>query len=228
MVMCLVYNMAHLSLSNESISTLSSELSGDSQGFDRSRLDSFGTSVSEDDDQGLFQQDASTSIFDSLRDGVSADVVQLEMISLRMSTNASDHQVRRAIASAFMRRIQQLIESGKGAGEAVKEVFGRYKGVVERSLPSKGDLIPEQVDLLFVLQQDLVHRTKGETVLLFTAKELYDLDLVNEEAFEQWWADERSSNSEEMRRVRSQTEQFIDWLANAEEEDEDEEDEEEE
>jgi hypothetical protein len=33
---------------------------------------------------------------------------------------------------------------------------------------------------------------------------------------DQWWNDERSSNSEEMRTVRSQTQQFVDWLAEAE------------
>jgi translation initiation factor eIF-2B subunit epsilon len=83
----------------------------------------------------------------------------------------------------------------------------------------------DQVDFLLLLQQDLVHRPRGETVLLFTAKELYDLDLFEEEAYEQWWADERSSASEEMRQVRSQ---FVDWLANAEEEESSEEDESEE
>jgi translation initiation factor eIF-2B subunit epsilon len=54
------------------------------------------------------------------------------------------------------------------------------------------------------------------------------LDLFEEEAYEQWWADERSSASEEMRQVRSQAQQFVDWLANAEEEESSEEDESEE
>ncbi|CAG8082930.1 unnamed protein product [Penicillium nalgiovense] len=64
-------------------------------------------------------------------------------------------------------------------------------------------------------------------VLLFTAKSLYELDLIEEEAYDQWWNDERSSNSEEMRTVRSQTQQFVDWLAEAEEESSEEESEEE-
>ena len=86
----------------------------------------------------------------------------------------------------------------------------------------------DQVDFLLLLQQDLVTRPRGETVLLFTAKELYDLELIEEEAYEQWWADERSSNTDDMKKVRSQTQQFVDWLANAEEEESSEEEEEDE
>lgn len=162
-----------------------------------------------------------------MRDDVSADVVALELVSLRMSANASDHQVRRAVASSFMKRISQLMtESGKGAGDAVHEVFSRYKDIVERCLFDKNKAQkPDQVDLLLQIQQDLIHRSKGDTILLFTAKELYDLDVIEEEAFEAWWADERSSSAEELRKVRAQTQQFVDWLANASEEDDDDDDE---
>ncbi|KAL2009813.1 hypothetical protein VTN00DRAFT_5620 [Thermoascus crustaceus] len=223
----LVYNMAELSLSSESISTLSSEIS--EPGFGGSRAGSFGTSYSDEDEQDHFQHDASTSVYDGLRDGVSADVVQLELVSLRMSANASEHQVRRAVVTAFMKRIQQLMESGKGAGQAVKEIFTNYREVVDRIIFDKdSDQKPDQVDLLLLIQQDLVHRNKGDTILLFTAKELYDLEIVDEEAYEQWWEDERSSSTEEMRKVRGQTQQFVDWLANAEEDESSEEQSEEE
>lgn len=220
--------MAALALSTESISTLSSEISDD-RFYAGSRSGSFATSYSEDEEQDHFHHDASVSVFDSLKEGVSADVVGLELVSLRMTANASDHQVRRAVVSAFMKRIQQFMESGKGAGEAVREVFGKYREVVERSVfDREKEEKPDQVDLLLLIQQDLVHRNKGETVLLFAAKELYDLEIVDEEAYEQWWADERCSSSEEMRKVRSQTQQFVDWLANAEEEESSEEEEDEE
>lgn len=222
-----VYNMAELSLSSESISTLSSEIS--EPGFGGSRAGSFGTSYSDEDEQDHFQHDASTSVYDGLRDGVSADVVQLELVSLRMSANASEHQVRRAVVTAFMKRIQQLMESGKGAGQAVKEIFTNYKEVVDRIIFDKdSDQKPDQVDLLLLIQQDLVHRNKGDTILLFTAKELYDLEIVDEEAYEQWWEDERSSSTEEMRKVRVQAQQLVDWLANAEEDESSEEESEEE
>lgn len=155
-------------------------------------------------------------------------MVQLELVTLRMSANASDNQVRRAIVTSFMKHIQQLMEGGKGAGPAVNEVFTAYKEVIERTLfdRSKGQK-KDQVDLLLALQQDLIHRNKGDMVLLFTAKSLYELDLIEEEAYGQWWNDERSSNSEEMRTIRNQTQQFVDWLAEAEEESSEEESEEE-
>lgn len=209
----LVYRMPGLSLSSASISTLSSEVSEESwAGSGRS-------SFSDDEEQDNFHHDAAVSIFDSLRDGTSADVVQLELVSLRMTANASDNQVRRAIVSSFMKYVEQLVEGGKAAGPAVHEVFSKYREVVERTLFDRNkNEKSDQVDLLLQLQQDLTQRSKGDTILLFTAKELYELEVVDEEAYEQWWDDERSSNSEEMRTVRNQAQQFVDWLANAEEE----------
>lgn len=209
----LVYNMANLSLSTESISTLSSEVS--------EYAGSMGTSVSDDErEENHFIQDASTSLYDSLRDGITPDVAQLELVSMRMTANASDNQIRRAVVSAFMKRAQQLMdEQGKGAGDVVRDIFGTYREIVERCMFDRDSAVKtDQVDLLLLLQQDLVTRPRGDTVLLFTAKELYELELIEEEAFEQWWANERSSSSEEMKKVRVQTQQFVDWLANAEEE----------
>ncbi|KAL5333042.1 nucleotide-diphospho-sugar transferase [Aspergillus crustosus] len=219
----LIYNMANLSLSTESISTLSSEITG----YGGSRSGSFATSVSDDEDQDShFVQDAAASVFDSLRDEVSSDVVQLELVSLRMTANASEHEVRRAVATAFMKRIAQLMEAGQGAGDAVRGIFVKYHEIIERALFDRdSNAKTDQVDLLVLIQMDLVHRVRGDTVLLFVAKELYELEVIEEEAFEQWWADERSSASEEMRKVRTQAQQFIDWLADAEEEESSEEEE---
>lgn len=216
----LVYNMANLSLSTESISTLSSEAS--------EYAGSMGTSVSDDErEENHFVQDAAVSLYDSLRDGITPDVAQLELVSMRMTANASDNQIRRAVVSAFMKRAQQLMdEQGKGAGDAVRDIFGTYREIVERCMFDRDSAVKtDQVDLLLLLQQDLVTRPRGDTVLLFTAKELYDLELLEEEAFEQWWADERSSGSDEMKKVRVQAQQFVDWLANAEEEESSEEEE---
>ncbi|KAJ5259578.1 translation initiation factor eIF-2B subunit epsilon [Penicillium angulare] len=219
----LVYRNPEASSSSASISTLSSDIS------DSSWPHSARSSFSNAEEQDTFHNDASVSIFDSLRDGVTADVVQLELVSLRMTANASDNQVRRAIVSSFMKYISQLMESGKNAGVAVHDVFSTYREVVDRTLFDRNkELKKDQVDFLLQLQADLVHRSKGGNILLFAAKELYELELVDEEAYEQWWDDERSSESEEMRSVRAQAQQFVEWLANAEEEESSEEEEEEE
>ncbi|OAX80625.1 hypothetical protein ACJ72_05038 [Emergomyces africanus] len=226
----LLYNMASLSLSTDSISTLSSELYDDDDDFSQhSRSGSFGTSVSDDDDRIHFHHDAVNSIYDGLRDGLSADVVQLELVGLRMSANASEHQVRRAVVTAFLKRIRQLMEapSSLSASDAVKQILTKYKDILERIVFDRDEpqRKPDQVDLLLLIQQDLVEKSKGETILLFMAKELYDLETVEEEAFEQWWADERSVASEGLKRVRKQTEPFIEWLASADSEEDDEDDE---
>lgn len=208
-----VYRMPGLSLSSASISTLSSEVS------EGSWAQSARSSFSESAEQNDFNADATASVLDSLREGVSADVVQLELVSLRMTANASDTQVRRAIVTSFMQYIEELMNKGKGASQAIHQVFSQYTEVVDRTLFDRNkDEKKDQVDLLLQLQQDLISREKGETVLLFTAKELYELELVDEEAYEQWWNDERSSESEEMKKVRSQAQQFVQWLADAEEE----------
>lgn len=175
--------------------------------------------MSDDNLDHDFHPDAAASIYDSLQRGDTADVIQLELMGLRMSANASDHQVRHAVVAAFMKRIPSLMDSGSiGASDAVKTVFAKYKDLVERTIFDKSkDVKADQVDFLMLMQKDLIHRNKGETVLLFTVKELYELDLLEEEGIEQWWNDSRSSESEEMRGVRSQTEQFVEWLRNADE-----------
>ena len=176
-----------------------------------------------------FHHDASTSIFDSLVSGDEPANVQLELTALRMSTNASEHQVRRAVIIAFMKHITQLVESGKSVKEAVTNAFGRYGSLVERTVfdKSKADK-PDQVDLLLLMQTDLAHRKEGESIMLFAANELYTSDILDAEAFEQWWHDERSNSKEELKKVKSKMGQFMDVLLEDTDEESDDEDEEEE
>ncbi|PLB50219.1 translation initiation factor 2B, epsilon subunit [Aspergillus steynii IBT 23096] len=220
----LVYNMANLSLSTESISTLSSEISD----YAGSRT---GYSDSEDEDENgeNFVHDAAVSVYDSLREGITSDVVQLELVSLRMTANASDNHVRRAVSSAFMRRIPELIAGGKSASDAIADVFGKYQEIVERALFDRdSDKKPDQVDLLLLLQQELASRPPKDSFFVVLCSDLYQMELLEEETFEQWWADERSSSSNEMKVIKEQATKFIQWLATAdEEEDSDEESEEE-
>ncbi|EER23381.1 eIF4-gamma/eIF5/eIF2-epsilon family protein [Coccidioides posadasii C735 delta SOWgp] len=222
----LLYNMAELALSDASISTLASGLSEDEYAMSRQRADSFGTSVSDDEERDHFHHDAVVSIVDSLKEGLSADVVQLELVGLRMSANASEHQVRRAVVTAFMKHAQRQLEEGVSAGEAIKQLLTKYKEMLARIVfDRETDEKPDQVDLLLLFQQDLVERSKGGTILLFVAKELYDLEIVEDEAFEQWWDNDRSTATEALKKVRQQTQPFIDWMM-TEESDEEESDEE--
>lgn len=126
-----------------------------------------------------------------------------------------------------MKRIVNMLENESiGASQAVKAALAKYKNLMERTIFDKEkEQKTDQVDLLMLIQKDLVHRKKGDTIMLFTVKELYDLEILEEEGVEQWWDDPKSSETEDMRRVRSQTEQFVDWLKNAEEDSDEDEDE---
>ncbi|KAI9820860.1 MAG: hypothetical protein M1832_003493 [Thelocarpon impressellum] len=215
----LIYNMGNLAISQSSISTLNTDEVSD-DGI-RPRGESF-TSV--DDDE--FHLTASSSIFEALQRGDGPDIVQIELQGLRMGEDASYHRVRRAIIAAFMMWIMLQVETqGIGVGEAVDKVLRKYRVVFEKTIFDKDSATKvDQVDFLLSLQGELKKREKGENLLLFTSKELYGMDVLEEDGFQQWWQDERSTADAEMRRVRSQTQQFIDWLATAEEESDDEDD----
>ena len=226
----LVYLHPTRTFSASSISTLNSSDSDSLLQRDvSSRRSSFRSDPSDDIAQTRdFHLEATSSILDGLTKEDSPDVIQLELLSDRMRTNASDHMVRHAIVAAFMKRIYNLIDGdpsgnpGVGASEAVQLVFGKYKELVERMAISDKwkEEKADQVDLLLLVQKDAVGKSKGENVMLFVAKELYAMDIVEEEGVLQWWGDERSGDGE-MGRVRGLTEQLVEWLKQADDEEED-------
>ncbi|KAF1945680.1 translation initiation factor eIF-2B subunit epsilon [Clathrospora elynae] len=203
--------------SNESISTLNSDSEADDfevQRHDRSAASSF-LSVGSADSQHAanFDHDASASIYDSLVEGHESANIQLELTALRMSTNASDHQVRRAVVSSFVKRITQLTKSGEPVKKAVAQVFGQHKELIDRSIfdknaPTKAD----QVDFMLLLQADLSQKENGDTILLSAATKLVELDSVEEDGILQWWEDQKSTENEEMEKVREKTKSLIEFL----------------
>ena len=124
-------------MSLESISTLNSESDSEMAAYrnhDRLEAGSFVSIGSQDSyasqHAANFDHDATASIYDSLVQGHESANIQLELTALRMSTNASDHQVRRAVVMSFVKRITQLIKDGSSVREAVGQVFGDRKSVV--------------------------------------------------------------------------------------------------
>lgn len=227
-----IYNMAELSLSADSISTLDS---GDDQEADvvsnrrSSRSDSF-ASIGSDEGRDArrkvadFHHEAVTGIVDALREGQDASNIQLEFNALRLSSNAQPTQARRAIAVSLMKHIASMIDTGVTPKDAVTSILIPYKGLVEQWVSSGGDDFSEQVDFLLQLQKDLVHRKQGDKILLFVSNVLATNDLVEAEGFEEWWNDPRSSEGEELQGVRQETKPLVDVLAgDDDEEDEDEE-----
>jgi translation initiation factor eIF-2B subunit epsilon len=186
-----------------------------------SRTPSMSESASEGD---TFHREAVKTVFGRMQENTSPHDVRVELMGSRFAHNATPHQVRRAVAVAFMKHIQTEIEKGNGTpAEASKTALEGYHILI--ALDNAQDTVDDQVDFLLEAQKDLVHRNEGGKILLFFTKELYDIELFPEEVFVTWWDDEKSSSNAEMERVRGPTEQFIEWLKNAESESDEEEDE---
>ncbi len=221
----LIYRHPSASSSVSSISTLTSSEDDLGPVRDSSRRSSFRSDPSDDATESRdFHLEATASVLDGLQKGDPADTIILELNGYRMSTNASQHEVRKAVVAAFMRRVSNLSASDKpssiSAREAIKEVFGKYKGLVERTIFDKDvDEKVDQVDFLLLLQKDVLGRPNGDQLLLFTTKEVYDTDIIEEDGVLQWWDNERSAEGA-MRTVRNLTEPFITHLREADEDDE--------
>jgi translation initiation factor eIF-2B subunit epsilon len=226
----LVYQIPSASSSVSSISTLASSGS-DMEPRESSRRGSFRSDPSDDIGGNRdFHLEARASILDGLQKHDPADTIILELNGYRMSTNASQHEVRRALVAAFMQRTSNLVSgnpasstAGISAREAVQQLFGTYKALIERTMfDQDADLKVDQVDFLMLVQKEASGRPGGDQLLLFIAKEMYDLEILEEDGVLQWWEDERSQNGE-MGKVRGLTLQFITFLQTAEEDEESEE-----
>lgn len=231
----LIYSTSHLNISSESISTLSSEISAATP-TTRSRLSSFAGSISSDDGAGgsneTFHHEAVSGLLDTLREGKDFDSAKLEFMGLRLSNDATDHQIRRAIATAFTKRISQLVENEKvDASKAAAQAFGvegaeKFLNEVAVGTEKREE---DQVDFIKALQKGLVHRSNGGTILAAISQKLYEKDVLEEEAFLAWWEEAEGLGDEEdveMKKVRDKTKVFIDWLKEAEEESSEEDDDE--
>jgi translation initiation factor eIF-2B subunit epsilon len=237
----LIYSLSHLNISSESISTITSDISAATPTELRSRHSSFAASVLSDDGEPgsssneSFHHDAVNGLLDALKENTDFETgggTRLEFTGLRLSNNATDRQVRRAIATAFTKRIAQLVEAGKPATEAAAATFSvaGVKDFLNEVAIGHDKSENDQVDFIYSLQRDLVHRANGATILAAVSQKLYQMEVLEEDAFLRWWDECEGLENEdaEMGKVRAKTVIFIDWLREAEaessEEDEDEED----
>ncbi len=226
-------NAEDAALSDASISDLESddeEMSLDQDAKRRSsRSESF-TSINSDESGDTrrraadFHHEATASIVDALQKSEDADTIQLELQALKLSSNAEDKQVRRAVAVSLMKRIAGLVESGSSPKDAVSKVLPPSKLLIQRCVATDRDEYSEQVEFLLYLQTDLVHRQQGDKILLFASNVLASDDLVEAEGFEQWWEDPRSSATEELQAVRKETKQLVDVLVGEDDDDDEDED----
>lgn len=225
----LVYSTPGAVASTESISTINSDLDEGEDVQPRHTSTGSFASVASDDTTAdyaskSFVDDASNSIYDSLKKGHDVSTIQLELQGLRMAADASQHNVRRAVALGLTKHLLELTKphaDSRAKTLAVNGVLKSNKILIERTMFDKGDDFdekPDQVDFLLLAQSELVRKTDGDTVLHDLVAQGYNLDLLEPEGIEEWWADERSSASEELKKVRAKTEAVIKTLADMDEE----------
>jgi translation initiation factor eIF-2B subunit epsilon len=178
------------------------------------------TTTSVEDHEELWYREASTSLFNAMEGDHPVAVASLELNGLRMTANASWHQVRRAVVTALINRIEQVVSKESLTNRLASEnVLTRWNEIIKRCIFERED----QADFLLLSQRECSSRESGESLLLNIIQVLYNnLDLVEEEAINDWWLDERSSKEEKMHKVRKPTEAFVNWLAEASSESEEE------
>ncbi|KAF2402563.1 translation initiation factor eIF-2B subunit epsilon [Trichodelitschia bisporula] len=220
----LVYSDATFAVSIDSISSFNDFDDEESDLEDRpKRTRSAGSSflsIASDDshDAGMardFHHEAANSLLDGLQRGDLAANMALELSALRLSTNASEHQVRRAVVSAFMKRIVQLVEGGGSIAQTAKEVLTPCESLISRTMFDRGDESsekPDQHDFLLLLQQDLSHRKDGDLIFLHVLKNLVALDVVEAEGALQWFEDEKSREGDDMLRIREKATELVEYL----------------
>jgi len=188
-----------------------------------SRSESFASEASDESREtrrnaAEFHHEAANSIFDGLQKGQDPDNIQLELKALTLSDNAQGKQIRRAVAVAFAKRMANLVETGQSPKDAASGTVTPNKLLIERCVDTESS--EEQVEFLLFLQADMVRRPQGAKVLLFASFELANGDLVDADGFKEWWEDPRSSASDELKAVKAETKQVVDFLQDQEEESE--------
>ncbi|PTB77229.1 ARM repeat-containing protein [Trichoderma longibrachiatum ATCC 18648] len=247
----LIYSLANYNLSSSSISTLASDadsdsdddmdgnnlLSADAANSSRSRLSSFAS----DDSAGKmsFHADAVHGLLDALRaDSGDFDSAKLEFMGLRLANNASDAMMRKAVATAFVRRAVELVSpeqhrGGLDPSKAAERAFTACRGApkfVNEVGVGLGGGEAAQVEFVLALQRALSHyyakgqEQKTATLLPAMLQQLYALDILEEEGILGWWADPRAVDGEAMAALKEKCRVLVEWLENAEEEDEDDDD----
>ena len=200
----------------DSTSTLGSDISEPESPVSNSRSQSFATTQSDDDNTDRFQHDTIAILYQRMQEGQKVDDMQSELMGLRFSGGADEIGVRRAVAVALSRRIAAQVDEGLPAKTAANQTLGAYQFLIRREHVVQPT--DEQAEFLHEVQHSLAKRNEGGKVFLAMIMELYDREITEEEAVQAWWQDERSQEGEEMSAIRTQAQQFIDWLEEADEE----------
>ncbi|KAI0196428.1 eIF4-gamma/eIF5/eIF2-epsilon [Astrocystis sublimbata] len=240
----LIYSLEQFDLEGSSVSSFSSSIddsdddsepatSVQNQDMGRSRLSSFASDDSGAPNFSSFHADAVHGLLEVLRGSVGDfDSEKLEFTSLRLANNASDVAMRKAVATAFVRRAVELVNaesSGLEPAKAVKEALTSREGAVAfvSDVGVGGDDVKEQLEFALAVQRACVSTVKvidvakAGNILAAMLQQMYEHDILEEEGLLAWWEDARGQEGEDMPVVRAKCKPLIEWLENAEEESDD-------
>lgn len=227
----MVYQMGLLNVSDDSIASVSAKrVKRHMRHGSRSRRLS-ATSVvstdadglySEEDEEEDFNKEAVATVTRALENNHDLDTALLELNTLRMSMNVTYHEVRLATCQALLTRIVHFVATDTlDVKEATVKLFKEWGSMFKRQV--FGD--EEQVDLAQILQTKcaLLSPTYNQVVLFIALRQLYEQDILEEDAILAWWDSPASSATADLVEVRTVTAQFVNWLREADEEESDEE-----
>ncbi|KAF3915681.1 hypothetical protein AA313_de0205528 [Arthrobotrys entomopaga] len=170
-----------------------------------------------------FAREAYHSLLGALKQNHSVDIMILELNGLRMSANAEFSDVRRSTASALISYIYYKLTPSDAVDKIVDPV-------VEKLLPLFNRMIfdvSDQAEILGFMQKDLAGKEKGGAVLQTIGMKLYNEDLVDNDGILTWWNDGNGpkGETEDMKKVREATSQFVKWVREQDEDSDEDEDE---
>lgn len=197
----LMYSMGELTLSDDSIASISQVAVKQ-----KKRRTYSTTSVQTDFEEEDFEKEAIATVERAVENNHDLDTALLELNTLRMSLNVTYHEVRFATSSALLARVCHFIETKTlNTKEATDKVFKHWGPLFKRQVFDQ----EEEVDLLEILQDLTSTKDHGKQILLYIISILYDLEITDEESILIWW---KKANIE-----NEYVAKFIDWLEEAEE-----------
>lgn len=225
----IVYQLSSLNVSDDSIASVSKRKARrHTRHNSRSSRRMSSTSLmsdfySEEEEEEDFEKEAIATVERAMEHNHDLDTALLELNTLRMSMNVTYHEVRKATVAAMVRRVTHFVSTDTlNVKDATAKVFSDWGHLFQRQVFTRD----EQVDLAQILQEvcATVDAQNGQVMLFVALRQLYEMDIVEEDSILRWWDSEASTRSEGLEKVRELTGQFVDWLKDAEEESEEESD----
>lgn len=208
-VTSMIYSMSSCNLSDTSIHSIGVEAAGHKKSM---RRQSNQASVVSEGEEENFRTEAIESVTRSITENHDPDIAALELNTLRMTMNVSYHEVRSATMAAFVGFVFKMVNTGTLAVKpATENLFAKWIPLLKRQIFE----VEDGADLLACIQAECAKRAHGELILAYAVNTLYDEEMVDEDAVEQWWESEDTQKGGE---VLKYVEKVVESIRDAEEE----------